>query len=164
MAPIVCRKTRVVYFPTPKNGSSALRALFFELENGFPFRSFSINGKRRNLFWLYGHAHYFKPIPIPDGFTKIAVVRDPIQRFISCYKFAVLENKLPAFHDTSDIDDFVRYLETFLINPALRFHLSPQYKFLGRELGYYDKVFRLEELDELATYLSRRSRSQIDIQ
>jgi len=50
-----------------------------------------------------------------------------------------------------------------LINPALRFHLSPQYKFLGRELGYYDKVFRLEELDELATYLSRRSGSQIDI-
>lgn len=164
MAPIICRKTRVVYFPAPKNGSSALRALFFELENGFPFRPFSINGKHRNLFWLYGHAEYFKQVPIPESFAKFTVVRHPIERFISCYKFFVLEKKLPGAQHTPELDEFVEDLETFSSSSStLRFHLTAQLKFLGTELAYYDKVFKLESLDELSTYLSNRSGAQIKI-
>ena len=65
MAPIICKRTRTVYFPAPKNASSSLRELFFELDNGFPFRKFEINGDLVDLFWLYRNHEGFKPQSIP---------------------------------------------------------------------------------------------------
>ena len=157
MAPVICQKARILYFAVPKNGSSTLRRLFFEIENGFDFRDFTINGQSVDLFWLYRHAQPFTRTTVPEGYSKIAVVRDPLSRFLSNYKWLVVDRN-GDFGEMPDIDDFIARFETFVErSPKARFHLTPQSVFLGNDLSYFDKVFRMEALSELADYLSARS-------
>lgn len=161
MAPTICRKTRVAFYPVPKNASSMLRDVFFQLENGFPFRSFTINGRQLTLFWLYGHNHLFKPSETPEGYAKIAIVRDPVKRFISNYKFLVLNKHDTAIKEIPDVNTFVSRFEEFVGLPMTGFHLLPQIRFLGPDLNYFDKVFRMEALSDVADYLSERLGTEI---
>jgi Sulfotransferase family len=163
MAAIFCKKTRVAYFPAPKNASSSLRRLFFELENGFEFRAFSINGNATNLFWLYRNHETFKAIPVPPDYEKIIVVRNPISRFISTYKWLVKGHDT-HFHAPLEINDFVVHLEIIgQQSSKARFHLMPQSHFFGSDLSYFHRVFRIEDIAELYTYLSGRSGLKINL-
>ena len=157
MASIVCRTTRTVYYPIPKNASSTLREVFFEIDNGFAFRPFEINGKRMDLFWLYRNQEMFQPASAPMGFESIAVVRDPVRRFVSFYKWAVTDNNC-GFERDIEINEFVTDFETHLkSSPKVRFHLAPQTMFIGKDLGFFDRVFQVENLRDLEAYLSKRA-------
>lgn len=157
MASIVCNTTKTVYYPVPKNASSTLREVFFEIDNGFPFRPFEINGRRIDLFWLYRNQETFKAVSAPAGFESIAVVRDPVKRFVSFYKWAVTDNNC-NFERVIEINEFVRDFETHLkSSPKVRFHLAPQITFIGKDLGFFDRVFQLEILRDLEEYLSKRA-------
>jgi hypothetical protein len=157
MAAIVCSTTRTVYYPAPKNASTTLREVFFETDNGFRFRPFEINGRRIDLFWLYRNQELFKPAATPRGFESIAAVRDPIKRFASFYKWAVLDNNC-NFERVVEINEFVSDIETHLQHsPKVRFHLAPQVAFIGNDLRFFDRVFQVERLHELEEYLSTRA-------
>lgn len=157
MAAIVCRTTRTVYYPAPKNASSTLREVFFETDNGFAFRPFEINGRRIDLFWLYRNQELFKPAAPPSGFESIAAVRDPIKRFVSFYKWAVVDNNC-SFERVVEINEFVTDFETYLEHsPKVRFHLAPQVAFVGNDLQFFDRVFQVEKMHELEEYLSIRA-------
>jgi hypothetical protein len=163
MAAIFCKKTKVVYFPAPKNASTSLRGLFFELENGFKFRKFSINGKATDLFWLYRNQETFKAIEVPPEYEKISVVRNPVSRFISTYKWLVSGHDT-YFREPLEINEFVGSLEIIGRQSAkAKFHLMPQFVFLGTDLSYFHRVFRVEDLAELNRYLSGRSGLKIDL-
>ena len=153
----------MAYFPAPKNGSTSLRRLFFELENGFQFREFTINGRPVDLFWLYRNQELFKPVAVPAGYEKIAVVRDPVSRFLSNYTWLVTDRN-DAFPEVREINDFVSSLEKIVQDsPKARFHLMPQSAFLGTDLSYFDRVFKIEDTAELCRYLSERSGLKIDL-
>lgn len=163
MAAIICKKTSVIYFPAPKNGSTSLRRLFFELENGFQFRKFTINGRPTDLFWLYRNQELFKAVSAPAGYEKIAVVRDPVSRFLSNYTWLVTDRNV-NFPQTLEVDDFVDALKEVIAQSSkARFHLMPQSAFLGTDLSYYDRVFRMEDMAELYRYLSERSGLKIEL-
>jgi Sulfotransferase family len=156
MATIICRKTRTAYFPVPKNGSTSLRHLFFKIENGFDFVPFKINGKPQDLFWLYRHNRPFARIGVPEGYAKMTVVRDPFARFISNYRWLAADWKA-HFQETPSVDGFVARFEEFVKHsPKARFHLATQSVHLGGDLSYFDKVFRMENLPEVADYLAER--------
>ncbi len=163
MAAIFCKKTKVVYFPVPKNASTSLRELFFELENGFEFRKFSINGKATDLFWLYRNQETFKAIEVPPEYEKISIVRNPISGFISTYKWLV-GGQDAYFRGPVEINEFVSSLETILRQSAkAKFHLMPQFVFLGSDLSYFHEVFRIEDIAKLNAYLSGRSGLTINL-
>jgi hypothetical protein len=162
MAPITCKQTRTVYFPAPKNASSSLRELFFELDNGFAFRKFEINGDPVDLFWLYKNQEGFKPQPIPDGYESIAVVRDPIERFLSFFKWGILDGNC-AIDGVLTVNQLVEDFERLKMSPKARFHLAPQIVFLGADLSYFGRVFTVERLDELTSYLSERAGKTITL-
>lgn len=163
MAAIFCKKTKVVYFPAPKIASTSLRELFFELENGFKFRKFSINGNATDLFWLYRNQEIFKAVEVPPEYEKISVIRNPISRFISTYKWLVSGHDA-YFREPMEINEFVSSLEIIGRQSAkAKFHLMPQFVFLGTDLSYFHKVFRIEDIADLNDYLSRRSGLKIDL-
>jgi hypothetical protein len=157
MATTICQKTRTVYFPVPKNGSTSLRHLFFRIDNGFEFKPFNINGVAQDLFWLYRHARPFARQAVPEGYSKIAVVRDPLDRFMSNYRYLADDWKA-LFNETPDVDGFIARFEEFVKRSVKgRFHLATQSVHLGGDLSYFDKVFRMEKLSEVAEYLAERS-------
>ncbi len=163
MAPIINKATRTVYYPAPKCASVTLRELYFEIENGYPFRRFTINGEAMDLFWLYGHGELFAPIDVPPGHDVIAVVRDPVDRFLSFYRWGVIDNHC-NFESPIEINDFVANFATLLNRTAkIRFHLSAQLMFIGTDLSRYDRIFRIEELADLERYLSERSQTEVRI-
>jgi hypothetical protein len=164
MASILCEAARTVYYPAPKSASSSLRNVFFELDNGRPFQSFKLSGKSVSLFWLYKNEEVFRPEQVPAGHAKIAVVRDPIKRFISFYTWAILKQRCPL-EGVTDINQLVSELEKHMeVNSMARFHLAPQNIFVGRDLGYFDRVFQVEKLDEMARYLSERAGRDVPMQ
>ncbi len=156
MATTICEKTRTVYFPVPKNGSTSLRHLFFRIENGFDFVPFKINGKSQDLFWLYRHNRPFARIEVPEGFAKIAVVRNPVARFMSNYRWLAADWKA-RFQEMPTIDGFIaRFAEFVRLSPKARFHLATQSVHLGGDLSYFDRVFRMENMSEIEDYLTER--------
>jgi len=163
MAATICQETRTVYFPVPKNGSTSLRHLFFKIENGFDFLPFKINGKSQELFWLYGHNRPFARIRVPEGYVKLTVVRNPLARFISNYRSLAADWET-HFHETPSLDGFISRINEFARHsPKARFHLAAQSVHLGGDLSYFDKVFRMENLPELADYLTQRSGVEIKL-
>jgi len=163
MAPVICKTSKTVYYPSPKSASSTLREIFFEIENGYRFKRFLINGHEMSLFWLYGHGELFKPVKLPPGYEAFAVIRDPIGRFLSFYNWGVIDNRC-GFDHPVEINAFVADFKTYLnMSPKIGFHLSPQHLFIGRDLSFYSRIFRTENLAELGSYLSQRSGRDIHV-
>ena len=153
----------MAYYPAPKNASTTLRGLFFRIENGRDFVPFRINGSYIDLFTLYGHNKNFERAPAPDGFEKVAVVREPISRFKANYRWLVRARHVD-FGEVPEINDFVARFESLRTrSPKGFFHLQPQALFVGTDLTYFDRVFKVEELGEMIAYLSARSGLQLEM-
>ena len=161
---------KISYFSVPKCACTSLKHFFFEIENGFPYRAFSMNGK------MY-HIHEFTPSPdfatirkgaISDH-LKVAVVRDPVKRIVSCYANKVVAQGALKRARISDaqaeagivrkptIAQFVRDLETYQsLSPMIRHHSRPLSFFLGRRPEYFDRLFRMDQLPELVELVAAR--------
>ncbi len=150
-----------------------MRQHLFEIDNGRPYEPMLINGKRIELFMIYGRPIQFQPAPALAGFERIALIRDPIARFLSAYANRVLDPRwrnrnheqlceamgLPA---TPSIDIFINHLKEYQQIPEIGHHTKSQVFFLGDKLDYYDRLFRVESILEAAQYLERRSGLAID--
>ena len=87
-------KHKLTYVSIPKVASTSLKEIFFKVENNRPFEKLRVNGK------LLGPHHFYKSytfdkIPhdqIKDH-KKLAVVRDPVRRLLSCYSNIVVHHK-----------------------------------------------------------------------
>lgn len=112
-----------------------------------------------------------------SGCYKFTVVRDPVRRFLSAYGNRV--RHYPDLHKhpwhrwplqtlglslDPDIDDFCRHFRAYYaLNDKIRRHFRPQWRYLGRDLGWYDKIYRIENLDELAADLSELAGRKIRV-
>ena len=104
------------------------------------------------------------------GCFKITVVRDPVSRLLSGYGNRVVFHKdlsatlidrtiVRAFGRNAypDIDEFCQNLWSYrALNDKIRRHFRLQVAYLGKDLGYFDAIYKLSELDELARMLSER--------
>ena len=160
----------IVYFPMPKTACTSLKMLFFQLNEGHPFEKYKKDGKLYHIhnaaygtptFWDVDHAAY-------EGMTRVAVIRDPIARMLSAYSNRVrfhrelsekridmkLAEKLGVGPNPSPDAFFVNLEKYRFLSPSIRHHTDLSTTFLGPDLGYYHKVFRIEELDKLTSFLS----------
>lgn len=162
---------KTVVFFSPKSGGTSLRAYLYHLENGFPFREHVIQGQRidanrlcRNVkFARIDQAHF-------EGFEKIAVVRDPVRRFLSAYSNRVLHygelgedlvgprlEKMGLPTDP-DLPTFVNNLDRYArVSRSIAHHFKSQQFFLGEDPGHYDRIFCLEQIGDLVAYLNRKT-------
>lgn len=109
------------------------------------------------------------------GCRTLVVVRDPVERFLSAYSNRVLHHddiargqphralaRLFGLPIAPDIEEFCdRFGRYCAVNDKLRRHFRPQASYLGDDLGWFDHVYRLSEMDRLAADLSGWSGQQV---
>jgi hypothetical protein len=136
-------KKTLVFYPCPKNANSSAKLFFIKhlgLEKEYIFLGDKIpRFKQTNIdFGLKKNIINFLPTKQPfkeiDANIKCCIVRNPIERFVSCYKNRILFHKDVDFLDHS-IDMILSKLEDSMFENK---HFLPQSYFLGNALEYFD--------------------------
>lgn len=163
--PTGLRFFNATYYPVPKSGSSSVKYLLMQ-----------VAGQDEGLDNPDDDVHHHLGTSLVDPFRPLhnadakpfTIVRDPVERLLSAY----FDRVVKAGHltdDQADADMARRLglslepdLETFILRVEdycricadIRFHVaSPRY-FLGSNLFLFDRVFKLEKVDQIAAYIS----------
>jgi hypothetical protein len=175
---------QVAYFPIPKVACSSTKFALYKMEHGRRFRPH----KDRKPGELPTSIHRFYPsvnFATVDqqaiaGFWKFAIVRDPLSRLLSCYESKIVAKRLmhkpvadlvserravfDALPKDPDINTFCMRLEDYrFASPAIRQHTERFSFFLGTDLSYFDRIYRMDEMATLARDLSTRSGVEVEI-
>lgn len=160
---------KLVFFAAPKVASSSIKRMFYEHSHGQPHPAKNSEGNRFRIHRDYSPTRRFLSIPEGkyDDWTKITLVRDPVERLLSAYANRVVEMKVLSekFEDDSafeklgvqknpPIHTFVRNIDKYRIlsRPVLH-HTDPFTAFLGHDISYFDHVFTFNQLAELVDFV-----------
>ncbi|MEX0906077.1 MAG: sulfotransferase family 2 domain-containing protein [Balneolaceae bacterium] len=164
---------KLLYIPVPKNACTSIKQALHYIEFGRLFDT------SRDVHAAYTDIHdYYKKQP--EAFTSIndlkevknlvrfAVVRDPLERLISCYRNRVVQ--LGDLHADAGTLEKINLpaepdLNTFILNlrkyrkasKSIEHHSRPQSSFFGGTLAYLDHVFPIEKSDDLHEMLQEYS-------
>ena len=130
--------------PPPSAGPSDPSDPKFDIHLMYNTRRF----KRRN--WAGTQDHF-----------RFTVLRDPLARLLSVYTNRVIQkrilyearklrNRRPDLPLDPDPDFFFQNLQTYIDHSSdVKHHALPCRLFTGPDLGFYSKVYRIEETDQL---------------
>ncbi|WP_413662457.1 sulfotransferase family 2 domain-containing protein [Microbulbifer sp. CNSA002] len=163
MKALVSTKGRFAYVPIPKNACTSIKEFIFELDNGERFEPYESEGKK---IWIHD---YFltkkqKLEDLGPDFFSFAVVRDPVERFISAYNNRVGQHNELSSDMLGDaasdlprspglgqfIDDFTRY---FHRSNSISHHFGVQAGHIPNP-GKLTKIYFISELKSLSSDLS----------
>ena len=145
-------------YDVPKGGGTTIRSwidyaetgqtLLKELHKGYVSQngqSYQRLKDRYNVCWFQ-----------PTTGKKIAIKRDPIKRFISCYKDKIIREgrdcKTHGWSVDKILDEYNRLPNHWRKHGKtpigyLYYHFAPMVQHLGKDPSYYDQVFWLSEMD-----------------
>ncbi|WP_413161120.1 tetratricopeptide repeat protein [Capilliphycus salinus ALCB114379] len=163
-----------IYTPIPKCACTSLKNLIYSLEFQ---RHYSEKESKKSIHEFWNESiKYVRDLKSLKDYFKFAVVRDPVKRFLSCYKNLVIyqgdlrikpnPEKLEKAGLKSDptINEFVKELEKYVqISKEVNHHTKPQYLFLGQELAAYDFLCKIEDLEALKRILSEKLGREIEL-
>ena len=179
--PVTLQNPKIAYFPVPKVACTSLKLLFYRLRFGKPFEAYARNGQEVHI---HNHSVEFGTTAFLEtdldryvSHLKIAVVRDPVQRILSAYTNRVVNlgelrrdrvdgSLLDALGVPADpnVDTFFDSIDAYrIVSPSIRHHVEPATTFLGPDLCYFDRVYRLDELSELRKDLESRVGHEIEL-
>lgn len=159
--PWTSRNHKIAYVSMPKVACTSFGRIIFEIENNAQF----VKDK------LTIHDYYRKREPVVptldaySDFFKFAVIRDPVERFVSGYRNRVLKNLALAGRrgyrkgriDNPDINLFAFDLDRWMEqNLEIFAHLCPQYLRLGPSLATYNAIVPIETTEAFVGQLSER--------
>jgi hypothetical protein len=158
MGMILDPEHNLTIYDVPKGGGTTVRSWFeysrkgrlnIQKYNGYETQSTS---SYRYMEGKYDIA-WFKP---KKG-KKIAIIRDPLKRFVSCYKDKIIReakgNRTQGWTIDKILDDFPNVFDrhprfhTGTKIRYLKYHFVPMVDHLGRDPSYYDQVFWLSDMD-----------------
>ena len=156
------------YAAVPKIACTSIKHAFIELENDRTFQRYKANGRMRNIHHLYPTRPFDK---IPQGkvkdFRKLALIRDPVERFVSAYSNRVQHHKeLSWWKVGKDLErlglapdpGFEEYLDYFdkykEASGDIYHHTLPMSFFLGEDAGFYDHLYQVREMDAFSADVS----------
>ena len=93
----------------------------------------------------------FTLIPSSIDAIKIAVVRDPIERFLSAYNNRLIWHKDIKFNNLS-IKDVIKKLKNKSFDNQ---HFLPQTFFLGNDPNYFNYLTKMPSIDGLVDYINQ---------
>ena len=164
---------KLLYISIPKCACTSLKSYMYLIENGEQFKQYKHNGKVINIHNLYPSTYfnqilqkYQKDFNL-DDFTKICLIRDPIQRLASAYTNRVkhhkeLSEEIINSHDLNPNfanPTFGKFLENYFVYRkvnSIKHHTDPIYKFIGENPFFYDKIFNINRINEFSDYLNEK--------
>jgi hypothetical protein len=156
---------KISYFPVPKVACSSLKFFFFEVENGFPFRQFMVNGDLFHIHHTYPSGWGTREPFWTTDLARIAdhrrfcVARDPIERLVSAYADRVLVHR--DIDPAPRLGEFIDRLEEHQEkSPAIHHHTRPMTDFIGPSPNYYERVFDIRETEALAGLVRKATGSR----
>ena len=164
---------KLVFYPVPKNANSSFKKLFVELlsiEKDYLFLDDEIPMYKKDKYKLEPNKNYwlwsflppkpeFTMMPSSLDVIKIAVVRDPIERFLSAYNNRVNWHKDINFNNLSMKDVVKRLKEKNFDNQ----HFLPQTFFLGNDPNYFNYLTKMPSIDGLVDYINQFFRKNLKI-
>ncbi|MGB3512824.1 MAG: tetratricopeptide repeat protein, partial [Microcoleaceae cyanobacterium] len=161
----------LAYLPIPKCASTTLKYIFYPLKF---HQEYLEPIEKIHQFW-YPHTNVCQNLQNLDNYFKFTIIRDPIKRFLSCYKNLVLHHKslwLKAVKGKAknaglkcepDINYFVENLENYFeISDAINHHALPQSQYIGKDLNIYDLICPIENLENLRQIISQKATVEIN--
>jgi len=167
----------LAYVSVPKIACTSLKALCFEIENGFAFRDFRLQGRLYHVHDMYV-SRPFEALPRDRlaGLERYALLRDPVARLLSSYANRVRHHReLGEAHLTAearregalpdpDLATFIDRLEVYRRHsPSIAHHTDPMTVYLGREPGFYTRLFPLDRVGDFVALLSERAGWALDL-
>lgn len=158
---IICDKHKIIYFSVPKIAHSSLMEMMHVLDTGSKFPH-----QRRNIYSVYHSKNFatYRLTPRQKKYFKFCVVRDPVQKFISCYNHRIVDEKR-HYKNNSDhrqdhilynqmnfkkcpsIEDVLDNFQNYRRNKDIEWHMRPQHKFLGKNSNFFDRVYNISEIN-----------------
>ena len=155
-------KKKLVFYPVAKNANSSAKLFFLKhlgLEKKFYFLEDEIprhkinqslideHKERKNLVSFLPSYTPFKKIDVDE---KCCLIRDPVNRFISCYNNRILYHQDLAFNNYS-IDQVIEKLENNLFENK---HFLPQSFWLGNNINYFTIVANVSNIKTFETKIN----------
>jgi hypothetical protein len=168
--PILLKRYPIAYHPTPKVACTSIKLALFELECRRRFERLpNEDGILTDIHNSWRVTHPFTPAPSAESYYKFAVVRDPLDRFLSAYANRVVEygelneanltnlkGGLARLTPNPSLSEFIASLDLYRAASApIRHHTDPQTLFIGKDLSYYNRIFRFCELNQIPEALDR---------
>lgn len=176
---VALARHKLAYFPIPKTACTSIKMMMFELEHG---RKFEMYEKEGVLMHIHNAAYPTPKFLDTDlaaltSMQRIAVVRDPVKRMLSAYSNRVNHHgELSEAHINTDLaqalgvhpnpspDHFFNNLEKFrVLSPSIQHHTDPVNVFLGPDLHYFHRVFRLENLDDFVEFVATQTEQAVHL-
>lgn len=167
--PVILPEHKLSYFFVPKVACTSLKYMFYEVENGKRFEPFRINGKLVKIHGLY-------PSPLFDDcphaqmadHTRLALVRDPVERVLSCYGNRVVASKELSeakagkklkelgLKPNPTLQEFIARLKRYRkAHRSIAHHSRPLSDFLGKNPDYFTRIYPLREIGSFVEEVSK---------
>ena len=165
----------LAYISAPKCACTSVKELIFRIENNCNFNKIrdkrgairlQINGQRRYIHDFYPTVPYSEqPQHILSKLNNFCIVRNPLERLVSCYRNRVLrygELKPETIAHLAidaptdpDLNQFVEHLDQYTKAPQIHHHTLPLTHFLGNRADSYARIFNLKTIQQLPDYLKQ---------
>lgn len=164
-------KWGITYFAVPKVACTSLKSMFFKIENGKYFENYVANGTVRHVHNAAYPTRTFDDIPHEriKGHKRMAVVRDPVERLLSCYSNRVLHyrelsakkivSSALAQHDLPadpSLEDFIANLNAYrAMSWSIDHHARPMVDFLGKDPTYFENIYAMKDIPKFVEEVSK---------
>lgn len=164
---------RLIYIPIPKNACTSIKQALHYIRFG---ELFTIKDEKYAAFKGLHDFYNKRPnaftgmrrLEKASDFTKFAVVRDPVERLISCYRNRVvdlgdLQSDAVALQKMNlsaepDLNTFVLNLEKYRkASKSIEHHCRHQSSYLAGSISYLDHIYPIEQIDKLNEMLQSYS-------
>ena len=169
----ILKAQNLAYISAPKCACTSIKELIFTIENNCNFNEirtdrgaiyFQINGKDHYIHQFYPSIPYAEqPHHILNKLHNFCVVRDPLDRLVSCYRNRVLRHgalrpeKIAGLDidapSNPNLNQFVEHLDQYIKAPQIHHHTLPLTHFLGKRADGYQRIFNLRTIEQLPGYL-----------